>query len=113
VEICVEGFWGTVCTNTHIGSSGQQELAVVACRQKGFTTRGDGYHTYSLLIHIITSCITFVVQELHHWLKLTLEKAVVQFLASSLALAESHTLESAMWVVLGQKSTVTMGRMLL
>ena len=46
VEICVEGFWGTVCNNTYIGW-GQQELAVVACRQKGFTSGMDTMHTLS------------------------------------------------------------------
>jgi len=42
----------------------------------------------------------------------TLEKAVAQFLVPSVVpLAESHTLQSAVWV-LWEQSTVTMGEML-
>ena len=35
VEICVEGFWGTVCD-----SGWDQREAVVVCRQNGFGVRG-------------------------------------------------------------------------
>ena len=35
VEICVEGFWGTVCD-----SGWSQREAVVVCRQSGFGARG-------------------------------------------------------------------------
>ena len=54
VEICVEGFWGTVCNNTYFG--GQQELAVVVCRQKGFTTTGKLCHASSLLTSLHVPC---------------------------------------------------------
>jgi len=40
-----------------------------------------------------------------------LEKAVAQFLVPSVVQAESHTLQSAEWV-LWEQSTVTMGGML-
>ena len=66
VEICVEGFWGTVCNNTHIGSWGQQELAVVVCRQKGFTTRGSRCYASSCTPNPFTACTMLVVQELLH-----------------------------------------------
>ena len=35
VEICVEGFWGTVCD-----SGWSQREALVVCRQSGFGARG-------------------------------------------------------------------------
>ena len=35
VEICVEGFWGTVCD-----SGWDQREALVVCRQSGFSARG-------------------------------------------------------------------------
>jgi len=38
VEICVEGFWGTVC-----GSGWDQREALVVCRQSGFGARGDNF----------------------------------------------------------------------
>ena len=38
VEICVEGFWGTVCD-----SGWDQREAVVVCRQIGFGERGRNF----------------------------------------------------------------------
>ena len=45
VEICVEGFWGTVRD-----SGWDQREALVVCRQSGFGTRGknDFYHLINL-----------------------------------------------------------------
>ena len=44
VEICVGGFWGTVCD-----SGWDQREALVVCRQSGFGTRGKNVY------HLITS----------------------------------------------------------
>ena len=52
----------------------------------------------------------FELQELHLCLLLTLEKAVVQLLAT-VVLAESHTFRSAAWAMWG-KLIVTMAGML-
>ena len=51
------------------------------------------------------------LQEPHLWLAPTLVKAVVQFLATSVVLAESWTLWSVVWVLWGQ-STLIMAEML-
>ena len=62
--------------------------------------------------HIICLFVCIELQEPHIWLVPTLEKAVVQFLATSVVpLAESQTLQSVVWVLWGQ-STVTMAEML-
>ena len=67
--------------------------------------RGDTIH---LFICLFVCCL---LQEPHLWLVPTLEKAVVQFLATSDVLAESQTLQSVTWAGLG-RSTVTMIEML-
>ena len=45
VEICVEGFWGTVCD-----SGWDQREAVVVCRQIGFGARGRNVYLGPLMI---------------------------------------------------------------
>ena len=42
VEICVQGFWGTVCD-----SGWDQREALVACRQSGYAARGK--NTYFVI----------------------------------------------------------------
>ena len=45
MEICVEGFWGTVCD-----SEWSQREALVVCRQSGFGTRGGDVFHYATLL---------------------------------------------------------------
>ena len=50
MEICVEGFWGTVCD-----SGFGREEAVVVCRQSGFGTRGRNV-AYCKMIIFMKNC---------------------------------------------------------
>ena len=55
VEICVEGFWGTVCD-----SGWSQREALVVCRQSGFGEKGRHHLiTLSFLTILCYSCVCF------------------------------------------------------
>ena len=46
VEICVEGFWGTVCDN-----GWDQKEALVVCRQSGYAARGKDTFYHLVIVH--------------------------------------------------------------
>ena len=56
VEICVEGFWGTVCD-----SWWSQREALVVCRQSGFGARGSHLITLSFLTILCYVCVSLIV----------------------------------------------------
>ena len=56
VEICVEGFWGTVCD-----SGWSQREALVVCRQSGFGERGPHLITLSFLTILCYVCVSLIV----------------------------------------------------